>query len=84
MDKARPDPRPRPRPTPESAPKMAQRSLRITRPDGRKVHFYPKNGSERSGRVTLDGHYKCPETKTYKKTTRVVTPKTARKLGFQI
>jgi hypothetical protein len=65
-------------------PKMLQRSLRITRRDGRKVQFYPKTGSERNGKVTLDGHYKCPQTKKYKKTTRVVTPKTARKLGFQI
>lgn len=81
--KARPDPNP-PKSNP---PKMLQRSLRITRRDGRKVHFYPKNGSvhpEKNGKVTLDGHYKCPTTKKYKKTTRVVTPKTARRLGFQI
>ena len=75
---------PGPKPPKTNPPKMLQRSLRITRRDGRKVHFYPKNGSERSGRVTLDGHYKCPDTKTYKKTTRVVTPKTARKLGFAV
>ena len=65
-------------------PKMLQRSLRITRRDGRKVHFYPKNGSKQNGKVTLDGHYKCPTTKKYKRATRVVTPKTARRLGFQI
>jgi hypothetical protein len=76
---------PDPNPPKSNPPKMLQRSIRITRRlDGRKVHFYPKNGSERNGKVTLDGHYKCPTTKKYKKTTRVVTPKTARKLGFAV
>ena len=75
---------PGPNPSKTNPPTMLQRSLRITRRDGRKVHFYPKNGSEQNGKVTLDGHYKCPTTKKYKKATRVVTPKTARRLGFQI
>ena len=75
---------PGPNPSKTHPPKMLQRSLRITRRDGRKVHFYPKNGSEQNGKVTLDGHYTCPTTKKYKKAMRVVTPKTARRLGFQI
>lgn len=65
-------------------PKMSQKSMKIRKSGGGTVHFYPESGSAQNGRVQLVGHYKCPKTKGYKKTTRFVTAKTARRLGFGI